>query len=84
MQQISGGKFQQTAAKEGLGGAALSTSSGNLSILSTAIETRERERERERERVRVRVLIIQEEEVTRAATRSLFFFKFEKASSSSY
>ncbi len=40
--------------------------------------------ERERERERVRVLIIQEEEVTRAATRSLFFLKFEKASSSSY
>jgi hypothetical protein len=39
VQQIDGGKFQQTAAKEGLGGAALSTSSGNLSILSTAIKT---------------------------------------------
>jgi hypothetical protein len=39
VQQINGGKFQQTAAKEGLGGAALSTSAGNLSILSTAIET---------------------------------------------
>jgi len=71
VQQINGGKFQQTAAKEGLGGAALSTSAGNLSILSTAIETRERERERER----VRALIIQEDEVTRAATGSLFFLK---------
>jgi len=73
VQQINGGKFQQTAAKEGLGGAALSTSAGNLSILSTAIETRERERERERERVRA--LIIQEDEVSRAATGSLFFLK---------